>query len=173
MEPPVLWTEPQAHTASDQSGLAWQGSGSVDSTRPSTGSAAWSLQAHGVQWLGAGGPAVFGYWQSQSLSPCFIPGAWLHPWGKPDRLAPWLAGVFLQNRNSFSEPGFVQQPPHPRQADRARMGSERPSPSAQPAGPQGREPSPAPTGVTAVRAGQEGPESSGQPRQVGPSPHHW
>uniref|UniRef100_A0A452THP7 Tetraspanin-4 n=1 Tax=Ursus maritimus TaxID=29073 RepID=A0A452THP7_URSMA len=83
-----------------------------------------------------------------------------------------LAGVLLRNRNS-SEPGFVQRPPHPRRADRASMGSERPSPSAQPAGPQGREPSPAPTGLTAVGAGREGPESSGQPCQFGPSPHHW
>lgn len=182
--PPVLWAEPQAHTRrpTSQSGPAWQGSGSVDSTRPSTG-----VVTEGALLLRDPRPTEFSGWgvgsqlslatgnprvspDVSSQEPGYTRGE--NPTAQPPGTNR-LAGVLLRNRNSFSEPGFVQRPPHPRRADRASMGSERPSPSAQPAGPQGREPRPAPTGLTAVGAGREGPESSGQPCQFGPSPHHW
>lgn len=171
-----------------QSGLARQDSGPVDSTGPWPGlltEGAVLLGAHGPPSPAAGeqgpaallagglwgqGPAVFGYRQSRSLSCGFIPGAWLHLRADPTTAQPTgtqgPTGVLLWDRNSCSALGFVQRPPHPCRAHPAGMGSERPSPLSTARGSTVERASPA-----AVRAAWEGPVSSGQHRQDGPSAH--
>lgn len=78
-------------------------------------------------------------------------------------------GTASLSRASYSGPHPLAGQARPAWAVRGR------GPSAQPRGPQGRGESPVlpPPGLAAVRARWEGPASSGQPGQDGPTPHHW